>query len=322
MALFRGLSSGLSRGLSLGLTGGGSGGAPAGAEFTFDVKTDNTGTSSDTSFSMNIVGTTNLDVDWGDGNTETFVTAGQKTHDYGVGNEGTYTIKLGAVNKTFERITFSSLDPQKFLDISQWGSIQWVSWQDGFEHCINLTISATDSPDLSALINAKDAFANCDALTTFPAMSFPVCTTLYGFFRGCALLTSVGAFTTTSELLTVAQMCSQTPLLTSFDVTSMDTSATTDFSQWFYLSAVDLDVSSLNIGSLTTASYMFLLNTAFSQTNYELLLVAWEGQPHNNSVDLHAGTATYAAELPATDAELARALLVSQGWTITDGGYV
>ena len=86
MALFRGLNIGLTQGLVAGLTGGGSGGAPAGAEFTFDVKTDNTWTSSDTSFSMNIVGTTNLDVDWGDGNTETFVTAGQKTHDYGVGN--------------------------------------------------------------------------------------------------------------------------------------------------------------------------------------------------------------------------------------------
>ena len=34
------------------------------------------------------------DVDWGDGNTETSITASDKTHDYSVAGAGTYTVTI------------------------------------------------------------------------------------------------------------------------------------------------------------------------------------------------------------------------------------
>jgi hypothetical protein len=78
------------------------------------------------------------------------------------------------------------------------------------------------------------------------------------------------------------------------------------------------DISSFSIVELTDATDMLLLS-AFSTANYNLLLVAWEGQVEKTSVTFHAGTAKYSAGAPAT----ARGVLVTtSSWAITDGGPV
>jgi len=59
-----------------------------------------------------------------------------------------------------------------------------------------------------------------------------------------------------------------------------------------------------------------LLNTSFSTSNYDLLLPAWEGQAHQPNVVAGFGAAQYNTGAPAT----AHAALISDGWTITDGG--
>ena len=62
---------------------------------------------------------------------------------------------------------------------------------------------------------------------------------------------------------------------------------------------------------------MFSGNSGFSQTNYDLMLVAWDAFGTNN-VPFHAGTAQYTAPVSAPDT--ARTAMISRGWTITDGG--
>jgi hypothetical protein len=102
-------------------------------------------------------------------------------------------------------------------------------------------------------------------------------------------------------------------------ITISNTSGVTDMSIMFYLcSSFDQDVSAFQINSLTTAASMFLLS-GFTQSNYDLLLPAWDAYG-TSSVTFHGGTAQYAAfpSAPAT----ARALMVGRGWTITDGGPI
>jgi hypothetical protein len=99
---------------------------------------------------------------------------------------------------------------------------------------------------------------------------------------------------------------------------NLDTSSVTSFDSMFlYAGAFDQDVSAWNISSLTSAVSMFF-GSGFSTANYDLLLVGWQGQTHNNSVAFHAGTAQYSSGAPAT----ARAGLITDLWTITDGGPV
>ena len=75
------------------------------------------------------------------------------------------------------------------------------------------------------------------------------------------------------------------------------------------------NISGFDVSALKDADYM-LRSTAFSNVNYDLLLVAWAAQTVLSGVDFHAGTAQYSAGIPAT----AKASLQSAGWTITDGG--
>jgi hypothetical protein len=70
-------------------------GGGSSAEFIMLVKTDNAGTTPSDSFAIPTAGTGyNYDVDWGDGNTSTGLTAGT-THAYA--SAGTYTIKISGV---------------------------------------------------------------------------------------------------------------------------------------------------------------------------------------------------------------------------------
>jgi surface protein len=78
----------------------------------------------------------------------------------------------------------------------------------------------------------------------------------------------------------------------------------------------DQDISAWNVTSVTDMTNM-LSGSAFSQTNYDLLLVAWEAQAVQNNVSFHAGSAKFGAGAPAT-AKLA--LEADHNWTITDGG--
>jgi hypothetical protein len=76
------------------------------------------------------------------------------------------------------------------------------------------------------------------------------------------------------------------------------------------------DISSWDITSVTSATAM-MNGSAFSTTNYDLLLPAWEAQSVQDTVTAHFGSATYGAGTPAT----ARAALIADHtWTITDGG--
>jgi len=73
-----------------------------------------------------------------------------------------------------------------------------------------------------------------------------------------------------------------------------------------------LDVSFFNISALTDATGL-LSGSAFSNTNYDKLLLSWSQQTFNNNVTFHAGNAQYTEPT-------ARGILTTAGWIITDGG--
>jgi surface protein len=142
---------------------------------------------------------------------------------------------------------------------------------------------------------------------------------LSGGFFGCSNMDVVATdHLIVSGVLNFANFLRNCTSLTNFDLTGFDTSSTTALNNFADgCTLLDLDASILDITSLTNASNM-LVNSGFSDANYDLLLVAWEGQAELAGVSFHAGTAKYSAGAPAT----ARAALISNTWTITDGGPV
>jgi len=67
-----------------------------------------------------------------------------------------------SISGTFPRIFFNSGgDKTKLIDIKQWGSIVWSSFEGAFYGCSNLTGSFTDAPDLTNVTTTQRTFRSC-----------------------------------------------------------------------------------------------------------------------------------------------------------------
>ncbi|WP_044626977.1 BspA family leucine-rich repeat surface protein, partial [Neotamlana nanhaiensis] len=103
--------------------------------------------------------TYNYTVDWGDGNTDTGITA-NITHDYAA--PGIYTVEISG---NFPAIYFNdenSSDKLKIIEILEWGSsIQWQTMESAFFGCENLNFDLIDAPNLSQVTTLEDMFRDC-----------------------------------------------------------------------------------------------------------------------------------------------------------------
>ena len=98
-------------------------------------------------------------VDWGDGNISQNQTD-NATHIYSTA--GIHTVKIIG---TFPMIYFSnSGDKDKLMTIQQWGDIQWDYMIQSYYGCSNLTLTATDAPDLS---NVQSMYQTFRGATSF-----------------------------------------------------------------------------------------------------------------------------------------------------------
>lgn len=113
--------------------------------FVFTVDTTKAGSGSDTIILPIAAGTTNVYVNWGDGYTDTYVSAGNKTHTYSA--SGVYTIKIRG---EWTGLQFANVgDCLKMISVTQWGAVVWKSFFQAFMGCQNLDFTATDIPQVS-----------------------------------------------------------------------------------------------------------------------------------------------------------------------------
>jgi hypothetical protein len=102
-------------------------------------------------------------VDWGD-TTVTTETGGTISHTYASGI-ATSTVSIGAQSDSgaFTKFAFNNSGSKSdLLDVPQWGSIAWTSFNGMFYGCnnINFQISATDYPDMSNATDMQLMFYN------------------------------------------------------------------------------------------------------------------------------------------------------------------
>ena len=68
------------------------------------------------------------------------------------------------ISGTFPRIYFNGVDSnsdyEKILTVDQWGSIGWESMNKAFAGCKNLTMPATDAPDLTRVTDMSEMFSS------------------------------------------------------------------------------------------------------------------------------------------------------------------
>lgn len=125
-------------------------------------KTDNPGSSNNTSIVFpNMGNTNNFEIDWTcDGTFDETVTGSQRpSHDYGTA--GTYDV---CVRGHIDHFYAPLKDPKKLLAVKQWGTNTWKSMFGFFSLAENADITATDVPDLSEVTNISWMFNGAKSL--------------------------------------------------------------------------------------------------------------------------------------------------------------
>ena len=122
--------------------------------FRITVQTDNIGGSDDDAFTFSVnpdpAFSYNYRIDCNDdGTDEATGVSGDYTCDYStLGGAGRYTV---AVRGDLPAILMSGRgdDALKVMTIDEWGTQKWQSFYEAFSHCKNMTMTATDTPNLS-----------------------------------------------------------------------------------------------------------------------------------------------------------------------------
>lgn len=306
--------------------------------FKITVKTDNSGISNNTSFSIPTTGGGyNYDVDWdNDGTYDELGLTGNVTHDFGA--TGSFQI---AIRGDFPRIYFNDTgDKLKLVSIDQWGSIAWNSMEHSFAGCSNMINTAVEMPDLDQATNMFKMFFNCQQYNADLSLWDVSTVTNLGYvfagatsFDGDISTWDVTAATNMQYMFNEAQAFNQdisgwNPIqvtnlrhmfedATSFnqDIGLWDVSSALNFGFLFSgATAFDQNLGNWDITSATNMASM-LNNCGMSRENYDNTLIGWEAQNEPTGIDLGAVGLIYC------DSDPQRTTLINiSGWTINDAG--
>ena len=219
--------------------------------FVITVKTDNPGTSADTAFTIQTYPgeTYDYNVNCDDiGSYNAWNQTGDYTCDYGPTGSNTgagiYTIRIQDNSGTgdgFPRIYLNNTgDKEKLLSVDQWGTGNWTSMDYAFQGAKNLTITATDAPDLAGVTSAINMFAECSVLNSdLNHWDVSTITNMRGMFAETKAFNG--------------------------DLSSWDVSNVTDMYVMFH-GALDFngDLSSWDVSSVETMGAMFAFNYDFN----------------------------------------------------------
>jgi surface protein len=238
--------------------------AEAAGEFITTWKTNNAGTSGSTSITIPTTGGGyNYDVDWDNNGTfeQTGIT-GNVTHNFGVA--GTYTIKIRG---TFPRIYFNnSGDRLKILSVDQWGTIAWSSMEKAFWNCQNLTILASDTPNLSGVTNMAQMLQETYSFNqNINSWDVSNVTNMFQTFAGAI---SFNQPLNSWDVSNVTDMHYMFDLAVNFnqDISSWDVSGVTNITGMFSrASSFNQDISSWDVSGLTNMNSMFSGASSFNQ---------------------------------------------------------
>ncbi len=231
----------------------------------------------------------NYTIDWGDGTVEVSQT-GDASHTYT--SIGIHTISISG---DFPRIYFNNVgDKEKIVTIEQWGAIKWTNMSSAFYGCVNLDVTANDTPDLSMTTTMSSMFRDCSSLigtAEFNSWDISSITEMAWMFQNAILFNQnignwdtdnvVGMFATFSNALLFNQNIdkwnvsnvNQMALLFggarefNQDLDTWDVSSVTSMRAMFAgATSFNKDIGSWEVSSVVNMSSMFNGASAFDQS--------------------------------------------------------
>lgn len=203
----------------------------------------------------------NYTVDFGDGTIENNV-PGNITHTYVT--PGIYTVTISGVFPSFSSYYYE--DAPKLKTIEQWGDNQWLTMMGAFSGCSNLTINATDVPDLSLVNNMNSMFAGATSFNqNINNWDISNVTDISLMFQGATSFNQPLDNWNTSNVTTMSNMFDGA---TSFNqnINSWDTSHITTMVAIFqFAKAFNQPLNSWDVSNVTSMGFLFNAATSFNQ---------------------------------------------------------
>ncbi|GEM_PF-1372077 len=177
---------------------------------------------------------------------------------------GIYTISIVPTG-VFE-LHIRMFDAWKLLRVEQWGNVNWgPNMSDAFDYCVNLTITATDIPDFSAVTRMDGMFRSCQALATVPGMNS----------------WNVAAVNNMSEMFQYAYAFNQ-------NISNWQTSSVRNMSSMFMRTAFNR-----NIGGWNTSAVIDMYRMFYSCTNFNQDISNWQTSSVTNMLQMFYGATSF-----------------------------
>ncbi|ORU94421.1 MAG: hypothetical protein A6F72_08760, partial [Cycloclasticus sp. symbiont of Poecilosclerida sp. N] len=176
-------------------------------------------------------------INWGDGSATEAIKSNNPTHTYA--DAGDY--KVIASNAITRFNLNDGEDKEKLREIQQWGNASWSSMQGAFYGASNMTMSASDMPDLTGVSNMENIFRDA------------------ALFNG-----NIGRW----DVSNVEDMSHMFRYATAFDqsIGGWNVSNVEDMSHMFQgTTAFDQSIGGWDVSRVTNMGGMFLDATAFNQ---------------------------------------------------------
>ncbi len=258
--------------------------------FRITVQTDNIGGSDNDAFTLTVnpdpAFSYNYRIDCNDdGTDEATGVSGNYTCDYStLGGAGYYTV---AIRGDFPAIWMPGRgdDALKIMTIEEWGTQKWQSFYEAFSRCKNMTMTATDTPNLSETEDLSYMFERAirfnGAIGDWNVSSVKWMT---GMFESALTFNQPLNNWDTSNVTNMDYMFVDAQ---SFNqpLNRWDTSHVVAMDSMFSDAVFfDQDISDWDISNVS--SLRILDGTSFSREHYDRLLTKWSALPVQNDVDL------------------------------------
>ncbi|MCB9236529.1 MAG: BspA family leucine-rich repeat surface protein [Flammeovirgaceae bacterium] len=181
----------------------------------------------------------------------------------GLANGDIYQVEITG---SFPRIFFDSNgDAGKILTVEQWGNIAWTSMNNAFYGCSNLTIPATDAPNLSGVTDMSGMFRGASSLNqSMNSWDVSSVTNMEQLF---AYATSFNQPLNSWNVINVTNMASMFESATAFNQPlPWDVDNVTRMDAMFSLAvAFNQDIGSWKVGQVNNMNNMFSGANSFNQ---------------------------------------------------------
>lgn len=183
--------------------------------------------------------------------------------------DATYRVKASNGNGTFSQIKFAKTNilanpildfvsvqtsgsANKIVEIEQWGNIQWASMNSAFAQCMDLKLTATDAPNLSAVEDASLMFYNAFNFAANNSMSSWDTSNIKNFKYMFGYISVPAGFTLNDTF---------NPPIGNWDISSAE-----DLSYMFMKrKTFNQNINSWNTANVTNMAYTFAECLAFNQ---------------------------------------------------------